>query len=129
MAASNALERYRKSVEVGMRDEERAYLSTVEKRIKQLENYLTLGKNPAIQDFSEWAKRDISSINVRLSTERELMLDGHAAERLAMLDRKDVLLYLIGLLDPSAELEVIENQLNEDAERYEGYQEGRGGIS
>lgn len=125
MSAHEAIERYRSAIEKGARDEEKVYLHGLEKRVKQLENYQALGQTPAIKDFTGWAKRDIHNTNDRLSTDQVLQRDGHEAERLAMLNRKEVLLYLIGLFDPSAELEIIEKQLSEDAETFESYQEGR----
>lgn len=124
MAAADALERYRKSVEIGMRDEDRLLLRDTEKRIKLLESYKAFFEIPAVRDFADWAARDIRSINETLSTSRELHLRS-SEERLAMIDRKDVLLYLIGLFDPSAELETLEKELTEKAERFEEYQAGR----
>lgn len=125
MSARNQLDRYRAGVSVGMRPEEAQLLREMERRIKTLESYQKFAEMPAIQDFAQWAQGDIRAINDRLSTDGALLKDGREGERLAMLNRKDVLLYLLGLFDPSAELEAIEKFLSPLADRFEGYQEGR----
>lgn len=126
MSASEQLNRYRKSVEEGMRPDEAVRLRELERRIKTLESYEKFANMPAIKDLRSWATREIVSINQRLSTDAVLLHDGHEGERLAMLNRKDVLLYFLGLLDPIAELEEIERSLSTDATVFENYQENRG---
>lgn len=125
MSARDSLERYRKSVEIGMRDEDRSYMHEMERRIKTLENYASLGEQPAIHDFVEWAKRDIRAMNVHLSTDRGVNPEANQ-KRLAMIDRKEVLLYLVGLFSPHEELAFLESALNEQAQKFEDYQSDRG---
>lgn len=108
-----------------MRAEEISSLNDIERRIKELSDYQSLGQRPAIKDFTGWAARDIASTNERLSTDRSLMADGKSGERYAMLERKEILLYLINLFDPSAELEGLEKDLVERAESFEEYQSER----
>lgn len=108
-----------------MRPEERDELRGIEQRIKTLENYESLGTQPAIKDFVQWARTEISSGMERLSTDRALLADGHAHERLAILDRKDMLLYLIGLFSPSEELKALEKEMAKRSDMFEEYQSGR----
>lgn len=109
----------------GFRPEESKELSQIELRIKQLENYKALAQTPGIKDLIDWSRRGIREINDTLSTDREIQYSGREAERFAMLDKKDVLLYFVGLFDPQAELDSIEKELSERAQDFEEYQTGR----
>ncbi|MDE1944816.1 MAG: hypothetical protein KGI03_00890 [Patescibacteria group bacterium] len=121
MAAHDQLDRLRKAAEIGIRPEDARELRDIEKRIKLLEDYEGLAKRPAIAGLLDWARRDIASTNERLSTDRELMRDGREAERLAMLERKDVLSYLLVLFNPREELDSIEKELSARAYTFEEY--------
>lgn len=125
MSATDQLARFRKALERGQRPEEGNELRQIELRIKQLENYLLLAKTPGIADLIEYCRRGIREVNDLLSTDRELSKDGRGAERLAMLEKKEVLLYFVGLFDPSAELDQIEKELSERSQAFEDYQTGR----
>lgn len=121
MDAAASLDRLRKAVEIGTRPEEQEYLRITEHRIKMLKDYEGLAQRPAIRDLLDYFKRDIRTINERLSTDRDFQTDRHTAERLAMLERKDVLLYLVGLFDPHEELDALAKELTERAINFEQY--------
>jgi hypothetical protein len=120
MAAIDQLDRLRKAVERGQRPDEAKDLRDIEKRIKTLDDYDSLAKRPAIAELLQWMKDEISGINERLSTDRKV--DQQAVtERLAIMEKRDVLLYFVGLFDPSAELASIEKMLLAKVEEYEEY--------
>ncbi len=110
---------------VGMKPEEAEFLSSIERQIKKLEDYQTLSQRPAIRELLDWCYRAISATNVQLSTDRALQQDRREAERLAMIDKKDVLLYIVGLFNVTAELETLEKDLAERVKTFEDYQAGR----
>lgn len=124
MAARDQLERFKKAITIGMRPEEQQDLESISQRVKKLDDYQTLAQRPAIRELLSFFTADIAAINARLSTDRELQRDVHTQERLAMLDRKDVLLYLVALFDPSAELETLEKELDARATDFEKYNAG-----
>lgn len=121
MAARDQYERLRHSVEIGMREDDVRDLRDAERRLKLAEDRAALAQRPGILELIRWAKSDINSVNERLSTDRALLKDGREAERLAMLERKDVLSYLLVLFDPSAELEALEQEFSKSAEQFEEY--------
>ncbi len=125
MSILTTLDDLRKVMEKGMRDEERADLVSIEQRIKRMEDYEALAGRPAIKDLLDWCLRDIGSIKARLSTDRALHQDRREAERLAMIDRKDMLLYIVGLFNVSAQLEAIRLDLEEKKKTFQEYQNGR----
>lgn len=125
MSARDQLERLRSAMEVGMRPEESQDLREIEKRVKLLEDYNALSGRPGIKDFIDWCKREIRSGNDRLSTDRALLSDGRQAERDAILNRKEILLYFIQLFDTSAELENLEKEISDRAQTFEEYNAGR----
>lgn len=125
MSAIDQLQRFRVALERGQRPDEVEDLRSIEARIKQLQDYEKLSKTPGIRDLIDWCRRGVREMNELLSTDRDLLRDGREGERLAMLERKDVLLYFIGLFDPAAELDEIEKELSEKASQFEEYQEGR----
>lgn len=112
-------------MEKGMRPEEGLELRQIEIRIKQLNNYKDLAGTPGIVDLLEWCRRNIRQTNDALSTDRELHEAGRTAERLAMLEKKEVLLYFVGLFDPQAELDSIEKELTDHTQSFEDYQQDR----
>lgn len=113
MSAIDRLSQLREVVSAGMTDEDRRDLHATEQRIKQLEDYSVLKARPGIKDLIDWSMRGIREINDQLSTDRDLLKDGHEHERLAMLDRRDILLYFVGLFNPEAELDEIEKYLTD----------------
>lgn len=121
MSARIQLERLRKAMEIGLRDEDISDLRDIEKRIKNLEDYATLAKRPGISQLLDWCKGDIRGINDRLSTDVVLMKDGHEGERFAILNRKEILLYFVGLFDPYAELDLLEKELSDRAQQFDEY--------
>ena len=125
MSARDQLERLQKAMEIGMRPEEANDLREIEKRIKLLEDYTALAGRPGIRDFIDWCKRDVRSGNDRLSTDRALLADGRQAERDAILNRKDILLYFVALFDTSIELENLEKEISDRAQTFEEYNHGR----
>lgn len=125
MAINETFDRLRKAMERGLTDDDRSYLSVVEKQIKKMRGYEVLAENPAIKDYLDWCKTSIKGINRSLSTDRELQDDRHHAERLAMMEKKDVLMYFIGLFDTKAALDALEKELADRAEEFEQYQSNR----
>lgn len=109
----------------GMREEERADLQSIEQQIKRMEDYQTLAGRPAIKELLDWCMREIASIKTQLSTRSPLQYTGREEERLAMIDRKDVLLYFVGLFNVSANLETLEKDLDERVKTFEDYQNQR----
>ncbi len=125
MAAKDQLENLRKAMTIGMKPEEAEFLSSIEQQIKKLEDYQTLAQRPAIRELLDWAVRQISSINGQLSTRGPLQFTGREAERLAMIDRKDVLLYIVGLFNVNVQLENLDKELADRVKTFEEYQTGR----
>lgn len=125
MSARDQLDRLRTAMEVGMRPEEQGELRDVERRIKMLEDYTTLSGRPGIKDFIDWCIREVRSGNDRLSTDRVLLADGRQAERDAILNRKEILLYFVGLFDTHAELESLEKEISDRAQTFEDYNQSR----
>jgi hypothetical protein len=121
MSATGQLERLRKSAERGGGHHgDAGDLKAIEMRIKLLESYESLATTPGIADLLKWCRDEIIATNDRLSTERKVDFQS-SLERLAIIEKRDVLLYLVGLFDPKAELESLETMLTEKAEEFEKY--------
>lgn len=125
MSIQTQLDRLRKAMTVGMNEEDHSYLSILEKRIKELEDFESLGQRPAIRQFIDYCVREVKTVNDRLSTDVVLLKDGREGERLAMINRKEIFLYFISLFNTSADLESLERQVSAEAENFEGYQSKR----
>lgn len=125
MTANIQLERLRNAMSKGMRPEESLELSAIEKRIKLLEGYQSLANHSSIKDFISWCKLGITEINDRLTSDRELSKSLLESERLALFDKKDILMYFVSLFDPSAELDSLDKELADRAESFEQYQGDR----
>lgn len=125
MSALNKLSELRATMEKGFKPDEARELRQIDLRIKALNDYQELAQRPGISELLQWCRRGIGEINETLSTDRELLKDGREGERLAMLEKKDILLYLTGLFNPQAELDEIEKELSDRVEVFKEYQEGR----
>ncbi len=125
MSAPDTLNRLRNVMSRGMTSEEFSELNTIENRIKKLEDYQTLAGRPAIREFLDWCLREVSLVKTKLSTDRDLHKDRREAERLAMIDRKDILLYFVGLFNTQADLDAIDQDLADRVKTFEDYQAGR----
>lgn len=109
----------------GIRSDEESELRGIENRLKELENREHLATQPGIADLISWCRRNVLALNEQLSTDRELQGASREHERLAMMDKKDVLLYLIALFDPARDLAALESELAARAEIFEDYQKNR----
>ena len=119
--AKTSLERFRSAVEKGLTNENRDELIAIEKRIKTLEDYSNLANHIGIQDLLRWIKSNITEINEQLMTDRKMLYAGREAERLALIDKKDMFIYFASLFDPSLELENLDKYLQEQSEVFESY--------
>lgn len=120
-----ALDRFRKAIEIGMRPDERKELLQIERSVKELEDAELLLERPAIMRLLQWCRSNVRDLNEQLSTDEELMKDGLEGTRLAMLKKKEILLYFIGLFDTKAQLEEIAKDLDDRSTAFEDYQQDR----